>query len=101
LSRTERISGYFLLRSSELREKILVIPLVEDVVADMEVAGYEIEESGDTKWICARSPSYLYSQVKRLFSKRSRTSEMDLVGLANIGFKGTPSTELVHTPKTD
>lgn len=33
------MSGYLLLRFSELREKILVIPSVAEVVAEMEVAG--------------------------------------------------------------
>jgi len=39
---------------------------------------------------CARSPSYLYSQVKALFSNLDRTSLMPFVGWANIGFNGTP-----------
>ena len=42
-------------------------------------------------WICVRSPSYLYSHVKRPDEKRSSTSEMPLVGLASIGLTGTPA----------
>lgn len=36
----------------------------------------------------------MYSQVKVWPSKRSRTSVMALVGLANMGFRGTPGCSL-------
>ena len=64
-------SGYLVVLSSELREKILTSPL-------------------GSRCTCARSPSYLYSHVNRPESKRSSTSEMPLVGFASIGFTGTP-----------
>lgn len=84
-----RISGYFFDRSSEFREKMFDTPLSLFPAAGAAVA-ISIAASCATKCICARSPSYLYSQVKSLPSKRSRTSVMDLVGLANIGLRGTP-----------
>lgn len=43
---------------------------------------------------CARSPSYLYSQVKRLPSNLSSTSPIAFVGFANIGLRGTPGVNL-------
>ena len=39
---------------------------------------------------CARSPSYLYSHVKRALSNRSSTSATPLVGLASMGATGMP-----------
>ena len=39
----------------------------------------------------ARSPSYLYSQVKSMFSNLRSTSLTPLVGWANMGFKGMPA----------
>jgi hypothetical protein len=39
---------------------------------------------------CTRSPSYLYSSVKRCPSSRFSTSCTDFVGLASIGSTGTP-----------
>ena len=39
---------------------------------------------------CARSPSYLNSQVKAAFSNRLNTSSTPLEGWANMGFSGIP-----------
>lgn len=39
---------------------------------------------------CALSPSYLYSHVNSLPSKRSNTSPIAFVGFANMGFNGVP-----------
>lgn len=39
---------------------------------------------------CARSPSYLYSQLKSMFSNLRNTSLTPLVGCASIGFRGIP-----------
>ena len=65
-------SGYLPVRFSELRLKIMTCPF-------------------SSLWIWLRSPSYLYSQVNRMFSKRSSTSEMLLVGCASVGLTGMPA----------
>lgn len=42
---------------------------------------------------CARSPSYLNSQVNAAFSNRLNTSSTPLEGCASIGFSGMPKRE--------
>lgn len=44
---------------------------------------------------CARSPSYLYSQVNAAFSKRLNTSSTPFDGWASIGLRGMPKRENV------
>lgn len=46
--------------------------------------------SPDSTCTCARSPSYLYSQVKGLPSNLSNTSETPVMGFASMGLTGTP-----------
>lgn len=93
-----RMSGYFLLRSSELREKIFEIPFSVTPAAGMVlVTSTKVSvflASWLTKWICALSPSYLYSHVNALPSNRSSTSVIDFVGRASMGFNGTPGCNL-------
>mmetsp|Transcript_37736 Transcript_37736/g.95842 ORF Transcript_37736/g.95842 Transcript_37736/m.95842 type:complete len:274 (-) Transcript_37736:184-1005(-) len=70
------MSGYLLVVSSELREKILTVP-------------------SSSMWICVRSPSYLNSHVKRpAWPMRSSTSLSPLVGFASIGLTGMPALSL-------
>mmetsp|Transcript_9504 Transcript_9504/g.39844 ORF Transcript_9504/g.39844 Transcript_9504/m.39844 type:complete len:269 (-) Transcript_9504:457-1263(-) len=64
-------SGNLGVLSSWLREKIFTLP------------------SGK-RWICARSPSYLYSHVNCTSWNRWSTSRTPLVGFASMGFTGTP-----------
>ncbi len=46
----------------------------------------------------ARSPSYLYSQVKGFPSNLSSTSDTPVMGLASMGFTGTPGWK--HTSRS-
>mmetsp|Transcript_124547 Transcript_124547/g.346769 ORF Transcript_124547/g.346769 Transcript_124547/m.346769 type:complete len:257 (+) Transcript_124547:942-1712(+) len=65
-------SGYFSVMFSELRLYTRIL-------------------SREMTWICARSPSYFHSPVKRFPARRSVTSARPLDGFASIGLTGTPS----------
>ena len=66
------ISGYFVVLSSWFRLNTWIFPFL-------------------SRWIWARSPSYLYSHVKAASSNLFNTSCIPFVGCANIGLRGTPN----------
>lgn len=90
LGRREMISGYFSERFSEFREKIVTFPSSIMWIYKTECNLCSLWKGSSVKYTCARSPSYLYSQINVIFSNRSKTSVILLVGCANIGFSGMP-----------
>mmetsp|Transcript_28602 Transcript_28602/g.96282 ORF Transcript_28602/g.96282 Transcript_28602/m.96282 type:complete len:276 (+) Transcript_28602:936-1763(+) len=78
--RTVWSSGHLQVVSCKLREKTRTAPSAK-------------------RWHCTLSPSYLCSQVMDWPLSLLRTSETDLLGLASMGYTGTP-TRKAHAPCT-